>query len=91
MSEFQPVLNTLLGAGIVGIVTWLWSLWKSHTELRLKVAEEYPKGPAMDKAVAAAVAPLQTAIAEQGKALAHQGRMLEEIAKKLHCPAVADD
>ena len=91
MSDYQPVLNTIAAAGIIGVVTWVWALWRSHTELRLKVAEEYPKGPAMDKAVAAAVAPLQIAIAEQGKALAHQGRMLERIADKLHIPAVGDE
>ena len=91
MDEFQPVLNTLLGAAVVGIVTWVWSLWKSHNALQLKIAEEYTKGPAMDKAVAAAVAPLQVALAEQGKALAHQGRMLEKISEKLHIPAVGDD
>jgi hypothetical protein len=91
MGEFQPVLNTLMGASVVGLVTWLWSLWKSHTELRLKVAEEYTKGQAMDRAVAAAVAPLQVAIAEQGRALDHQGRMLEKIAARLHIPTSTDD
>ena len=91
MNDFQRVLNTVLAAAVVGAVTWLWSLWKSHTELRLKVAEEYTKGPTMDKAVAAAVAPLQVAIAEQGRALAHQGRMIERIADKLHIPAATDE
>lgn len=91
MSEFQPVLNSLLGAAIVGLVTWVWALWKAHNALQLKVAEEYVKEPAMRAAVVSAVEPLKTAIAEQGKSLAHQGRMIEEIARKLHVPAVADD
>lgn len=88
MGEFQPVLNTVIGGAILGVVTWLWSLWKSHTELRLKVAEEYPKGPAMTAAIIAAIAPLQVAIAEQGKVLGHQGRMIEKIADRLHIPPV---
>lgn len=91
MSEFQPVINTLMGAAVVGLVTWLWSLWKSHIELRLKVAEHYTTAPAMDKAVAAAVAPLQTAIAELGKQQAHQGQLILKIATRLNVPAVADD
>jgi hypothetical protein len=91
MGEFQPVLNSILSAALVGTVVWIWGLWKSHTELRLKVAEHYTTSPAMDKAVAAAVAPLQVAIAEQGRALAQQGRMIERIAERLHVPAVSDD
>jgi len=92
VSEFQPVLNSVLGAGIVGLVAWLWALWKSHTDLRLKLAEEYPKTPSMQSAVAAAILPLEKAIAAQATAQAHQGRILEAIARQMHIPtAVLDD
>ncbi|GAB2619800.1 hypothetical protein [Novilysobacter erysipheiresistens] len=34
-------LISLLGAAVVGLVAWVWSLWRSHNDLKLKVAEEY--------------------------------------------------
>ncbi len=91
MNDFQPVLNTVLGAGIVGIVTWLWALWKSHTDLRLKLAEDYSKTPAMQEAVRNAIAPLEKSIAAQATAQAHQGRILEAIARQMHIPTAAID
>ncbi len=91
MSEFQPVLNTLIGASVTGLVLWVWALWKAHNDLRLKLAEEYTKDKAMREAVAAAVAPVQAAISEQAKALAHQGRLIEKIADRMHIPASSQD
>jgi hypothetical protein len=31
----------LLGAAIVGLVGWVWLLWRDHHSLKVKVAEEY--------------------------------------------------
>lgn len=85
------MIDTAFGLGIGGLVTWVWALWKSHNDLRLKLAEEYPKDGAMRTAVAAAIEPLKVAIAEQARTLQHQGRLLEAIARQMHIPAVMDD
>jgi NADH dehydrogenase/NADH:ubiquinone oxidoreductase subunit G len=64
---------------------------EANVEMRLKLAEEYTKDKAMREAVAAAVAPVQAAISEQAKALAHQGRLIEKIADRMHIPASSQD
>lgn len=91
MGDFQPVLNTILGAGIVGIVTWVWALWKSHNELRLKIAEDYPKSNSVKEIVTQAIAPIERELAAQARESLRQGRILEAIARQMHIPTALED
>lgn len=91
MGEFQPVLNSVLAAGLVGIVTWVWSLWKSHNDLRIKIAEDHPKGETMKEIVRAAIAPLQKQVDALEKANDRNGKILAAIAGRLQVPAALED
>lgn len=41
MTEFYTILLNLTAPAILGLVAWIWLLWRSHHALQLKVAEEY--------------------------------------------------
>lgn len=45
----QGLIVYLCGAGIVGLVVWVWALWNSHNALKLKVAEEYLRHNQLDE------------------------------------------
>lgn len=90
MGDYQPVFNSLASAGIVGLVVWVWALWKSHNALALKIAEEYPKTQAMKESLASAVAPLEKEIARWAKESERQGRILEAMARQMHIPAITE-
>lgn len=91
MGEFQPVLNTVLAAGLVGMVTWVWALWKAHNDLRIKIAEDHPKGEAMKEIVRAAIAPLQKQVDALEQANDRNGKILAAIAGRLQVPAALGD
>ena len=46
-SGIQSLLVYLLGTGVVGLTVWVWALWVSHNNLKLKVAEEYLKNESL--------------------------------------------
>jgi hypothetical protein len=41
------ILVSIMVPAVVGLLAWVWSLWQSHNNLKLKVAEEYPKAQAL--------------------------------------------
>lgn len=52
MSEFSisfQIVLALLSIGVPGLVVWVWALWRDHTALKLKVAEEYPKNSTLSE------------------------------------------
>jgi hypothetical protein len=49
MSDFHSILLNVTAAAIVGLVAWVWTLWRSLTDLRLKVAEEYIRHSSVDE------------------------------------------
>lgn len=45
----QSVIIYLCGAGVVGLVVWVWALWKAHTDFKIKVTEEYLRHNSLDE------------------------------------------
>ena len=44
MSEFSisfQIVLAILTIAVPALVGWVWALWRDHTALKLKVAEEY--------------------------------------------------
>lgn len=48
-SGIQELIVSLLGAGVAGLVVWVWALWRSHHDLKLKVAEDYLKRDSLEE------------------------------------------
>lgn len=48
MTELQSFITYLAGAGVVGLVVWVWALWNSHNQHKLHVAENYIKSEDVD-------------------------------------------
>lgn len=44
ISIFIPIAS----AGIIGLVVWVWTLWISHNNHKLHVAESYAKKPEIE-------------------------------------------
>lgn len=36
----EDVMIKILTPAVAGLLAWVWALWRSHNDLRLKVAEE---------------------------------------------------
>lgn len=49
MNEIIPIIQNLTGVAVVGLVAWVWLLWRSHHALQLKVAEEYMRHSSFDE------------------------------------------
>lgn len=49
MAEYVGPILSLMGIGISGLIGWVWALWKSHTDFKLKVSEEYMKVSAINE------------------------------------------
>lgn len=47
MAEYVGPILSLMGIGISGLIGWVWALWKSHTDFKLKVSEDYLKTTAL--------------------------------------------
>ena len=60
MNEYVTLLNYLVGPSVVGLVVWVWLLWRSHMEHKVHVAETYVRTPELNKIQAT-----MTAIQEQ--------------------------
>lgn len=41
MSEYMTLLAYLAGPAIVGLIVWVWLLWKSHMDYKVYVADNY--------------------------------------------------
>ena len=41
MERFFDLASQFVVIGVPALVAWVWALWRSHHDLRLKVAEEY--------------------------------------------------
>lgn len=49
MAEYVGPILSLMGIGISGLIGWVWALWKSHTDFKLKVSEDYLKASAVSE------------------------------------------
>jgi hypothetical protein len=45
----QQLIVALLAAAIVGLVGWVWMLWRDHHALKVKVAEDYVRNGHLDE------------------------------------------
>jgi len=42
-ASLDDVISSLTAAAVVGLIAWVWALWRDHTALDKRVAEFYPK------------------------------------------------
>lgn len=76
MEEVLRIVVPVLSAAVTGLVWWVWSLWQSHNDFRLKVTEEYIRREAL----------------KEFKEDLHQVRQLVfAIARRLEIPTANDE
>lgn len=49
MQHYVAPILSLMGIGISGLVVWVWALWKSHTDFKLKVSDDYMKASSINE------------------------------------------
>jgi hypothetical protein len=76
VDEVLRIVVPVLSVAVAGLVTWVWALWQSHNDFRLKVTEEYIRREAL----------------KEFKEDLHQVRQLVfAIARRLEIPTAHDD